>query len=44
MKVIYILLLFLFLKLFRNTEFFKLEKYSLIKNNVKEDIGNKYDY
>ena len=30
-------------KLFRNTEFFKLEKYSLIKNNIKEDIGNKYD-
>ena len=43
MNIIYILLFFLFLKLIRNTEFFKFDKYSLIKNNIKEDVTNKYD-
>tara|TARA_Y100000991_G_scaffold186658_1_gene151316 strand:+ start:228 stop:1019 length:792 start_codon:yes stop_codon:yes gene_type:complete len=43
MNIVYILLLILFFNLIRKTEFFKFEKYSLIQNNIKEDITNKYD-
>ena len=43
MNIVYILLFILFFNLIKKTEFFKLEKYSLIKNNIKEDITNKYD-